>query len=96
MLGHARLKHDFTFAGVRVSVFHADKGEGIPQHAHPYTHATVCNSGSCEVRLEGRSHTANKDTKPLTLPAGEWHEIEALEDNTVFVNVFVENSPLLK
>ena len=26
----------------------------------------------------------------LNLPAGEWHEIEALEDNTVFVNVFAE------
>ncbi len=24
--------------------------------------------------------------------AGEWHEIEALEDDTVFVNVFAENS----
>ena len=26
----------------------------------------------------------------LNLPAGEWHEIEALEDGTVFVNVFAE------
>lgn len=25
-----------------------------------------------------------------TGPAGEWHEIEALEDDTVFVNVFAE------
>jgi hypothetical protein len=32
----------------------------------------------------------NKDSQPLNLPAGEWHEIEALEDGTVFVNVFAE------
>jgi hypothetical protein len=32
----------------------------------------------------------NKNSQPLNLPAGEWHEIEALEDNTVFVNVFAE------
>lgn len=31
-----------------------------------------------------------KNSQPLNLPAGEWHEIEALEDNTVFVNVFAE------
>ena len=31
-----------------------------------------------------------KDTKPVNLVAREWHEIEALEDNTVFVNVFAE------
>jgi hypothetical protein len=29
---------------------------------------------------------------PLNLLAGEWHEIEALEDGTVFVNVFAENA----
>jgi hypothetical protein len=31
-----------------------------------------------------------KDTQPVNLPAYEWHEIEALEDGTVFVNVFSE------
>jgi hypothetical protein len=32
----------------------------------------------------------NKNTQPLNLLAGEWHEIEALEDGTVFVNVFAQ------
>jgi hypothetical protein len=31
-----------------------------------------------------------KDSQPLNLPAGEWHELEALEDGTVFVNVFAQ------
>lgn len=31
-----------------------------------------------------------KDTQPVNLRANEWHEIEALEDGTVFVNVFAE------
>ena len=30
----------------------------------------------------------DKETKPINLVENEWHEIEALEDNTVFVNVF--------
>ena len=83
--------HVFTYAGVTVNIYHANKGEGLQKHDHFYSHATVCNNGSCLVSLEGRSYTINKDNMPLNLPAGEWHEIEALEDNTVFVNVFAEN-----
>jgi len=30
------------------------------------------------------------NTQPVNLTANEWHEIEALEDVTVFVNVFAE------
>jgi quercetin dioxygenase-like cupin family protein len=90
MIKTASLAHKFTYAGATLNVFHANKGEGIPNHAHAYTHATICNHGSCLVSLEGRSYTINKDSTPLNLPAGEWHEIEALEDGTVFVNVFAE------
>lgn len=50
----------------------------------------MCNAGSCLVSLEGRNYTIDKNSKPLNLPANEWHEIEALEDDTVFVNVFAE------
>ena len=84
----APLIHNFTYAGARLNVYHANKGEGIPNHSHAYTHATICHAGSCLVSLEGRSHTINKDSTPLNLPAGEYHEIEALENGTVFVNVF--------
>jgi len=31
-----------------------------------------------------------KETQPINLTANEWHEIEALEDNTVFCNMFSE------
>jgi quercetin dioxygenase-like cupin family protein len=83
-------KHSFIYDGAQLNVYHADKGEGLPSHSHSYAHATMCNAGSCLVSLEGRSHTINKNSQPLNLPAEEWHEIEALEDETVFVNVFAE------
>jgi quercetin dioxygenase-like cupin family protein len=83
-------KHSFTYDGAQLNVFHVNKGEGLPSHGHSYSHATMCNAGSCLVSLEGRSYTMTKDSQPLNLPAGEWHEIEALEDGTVFVNVFAE------
>jgi quercetin dioxygenase-like cupin family protein len=81
----------FTYDGASINVYHANKGEGLPQHSHAYSHATMCNAGSCLVRTEsGGSHIINKFSQPLNLSAGKWHEIEALEDGTVFVNVFAE------
>ena len=90
MINQATLAHNFVYAGASLNVYHANKGEGIPSHSHPYTHATICHNGSCLVSLEGRSYTIDKNSQPLNLPANEWHEIEALEDGTVFVNVFAE------
>jgi len=84
------VKHYFNFAGAQHKVYHANKGEGLVKHEHDFNHVTICHSGSCLVSLNGRSHTINKDSQPLLLPANQWHEIEALEDNTVFVNIFSE------
>jgi len=83
-------KHSFTYDGAQLNVYHANKGWGLPKHDHLFSHATICHSGSCLVSLEGRNYVINKESQPLNLPAGQWHEIEALEDNTVFVNVFAE------
>jgi hypothetical protein len=83
-------KHTFTYDGARINVYHVDKGEGLAKHEHLYSHATICHAGSCLVSLEGRTYNINKNSIPLNLPAGEWHEIEALEDETVFVNIFAE------
>jgi quercetin dioxygenase-like cupin family protein len=73
-----------------MNVFHANKGEGLPAHSHAYAHATICNAGSCWIRKEGKEVLIDKNTQPINLVAGEWHEIEAAEDGTVFVNVFAE------
>jgi quercetin dioxygenase-like cupin family protein len=83
-------KHEFTYDGVKLNVYHANIGEGLSKHEHIYSHATICHNGSCLISLEGRNYKINKNSQPLNLPAGEWHEIEALEDNTVFVNIFAQ------
>ena len=82
--------HQFTYDGAQLNVYHANKGEGLPRHEHAYSHATMCNAGSCIVRVEEKKLIMTKDTQPVNLTAGKWHEIEALEDGTVFVNVFAE------
>lgn len=82
--------HQVFYDGAVMSIFHANKGEGLARHEHCYAHLTVCHSGSCVIRKEGIEKVINKNTQPINLKAAEWHEIEALEDGTVFVNVFSE------
>lgn len=77
-------------SGITLNVYHPNKGEGIPRHSHAYSHLTMCHAGSLVVRKEGKELVMTKDTQPVNLVAAEWHEIEALEDGTVFVNVFAE------
>jgi quercetin dioxygenase-like cupin family protein len=83
-------KHVFTYDGATVNIFHANKGEGLPKHEHAYAHATFCTSGSCVIRKEGKEVIFDKTTQPANLKENEWHEIEALENETVFINVFAE------
>jgi quercetin dioxygenase-like cupin family protein len=90
MVQPALLKHSFTYDGAQSNVYHANKGEGLPKHSHSYSHATICHNGSCVIRMEGKEKVINKHSGAFNLPAVEWHEIEALEDDTVFVNVFSE------
>lgn len=85
-----KLKHAVTYDGAVLNIFHASAGEGLPRHAHNYSHLTVCHAGSCKVSNARTSIVMTKDTQPVNLVGGEWHEIEALEDGTVFVNVFAE------
>lgn len=76
--------------GTTLNVYHANKGEGLPRHEHVFSHLTMCHAGSIKVSNERRSLVMTKDTQPVNLVANEWHEIEAMEDGTVFVNVFAE------
>ena len=82
--------HTLIYEGTNTNVYHASKGEGLPQHQHIFSHATICHAGSIIVRKEGKELVMTKVTQPVNLTANEWHEIEALEDNTVFVNIFAE------
>lgn len=86
----AHLAHSFSYNNITLNVYHANKGQGLKKHEHPYGHATVCHSGSCMVRVEGKELKMTKNTKPVNLLGDKWHEIEALEDDTVFVNIFAE------
>jgi quercetin dioxygenase-like cupin family protein len=83
-------RFEVVYDGASVNVYHANKGQGLPKHEHAFSHLTMCTAGSCVIRKEGKEVVVTKDTQPINLVAKEWHEIEALEDGTVFINVFAE------
>jgi quercetin dioxygenase-like cupin family protein len=87
----AIVKHNIIYDGTNVFVYHANKGEGIPKHIHTYSHATICMTGSCKLTQEGTSVITTKNSEPVDLVGGKYHEIEAMEDGTVFINVFNES-----
>ncbi len=82
--------HSFNYDGATLNIFYANAGEGLPKHEHNYSHATICLAGECVIRKEGKEKRIDKNSGAFNLLAKEWHEIEALVDNTVFVNVFSE------
>lgn len=82
--------HQVTYDGASINVYHANAGEGLPRHEHVYSHLTMCHAGRCIIKKNQRELTIDKNSQPVNLRANEWHEIEALEDGTVFVNIFAE------
>ena len=86
----AMAKYSFDVNDTTINVFHVDKaGDGHPKHIHDYNHVTIVHAGKLLARTEKNGEfEITKETGPLLFPGNEWHELEALEDNTVFSNVF--------
>jgi quercetin dioxygenase-like cupin family protein len=80
--------HNFEYDAGAIAVWHVNKGEGLAKHSHLFSHATCCCAGSCIIRKEGKEYILTPLSQPVSLVANEWHEIEALEDGTVFFNAW--------
>lgn len=81
--------YSFNVDGVTVNTFHIPKaGEGHPKHEHKYDHVTQVHAGRLLVTTPSVVFEMTPTTKPIKFPANEWHELEALEDGTVFMNIF--------
>ena len=81
---------DITYDGVIIRTYAVNKGQGLAKHEHVYAHLTYCHRGAILVRKEGKELTLRPGEAPFNLRPNEWHEIEALEDDTIFQNVFAE------
>ena len=78
----------FNYNNTNNAIYKAGINQGLPRHEHTFAHVTVCIQGKMIVRKENKELILNMHDNPLLLVANEWHEIEALEPDTIFINQF--------
>jgi quercetin dioxygenase-like cupin family protein len=81
------LGYKFAYNGSVFFYYSGNKGQGLPKHEHVFSHLTFVASGKTCVRKENLYRELSPGDHPLNLKENEWHEIEILEDNTVFINI---------
>jgi quercetin dioxygenase-like cupin family protein len=81
-------KFIFDYGNVTTSIFHVDAGAGHATHSHPFDHAVFVSRGSLRIKKEGYDKVHTPDDEPVNLRAKEPHSLEAMEDGTIFVNMF--------
>jgi hypothetical protein len=86
--------------GMLLSLFQMDAGDKIERHSHPFQHTTGVARGSTKVTLfddtsDGISESwAMYPGEPdFPFPANVEHEIEALQDGTIIVNLSHSQTP---
>ena len=79
--------------GMRVDLWRMNAGDKIERHSHPFVHSTGVACGMTRVRLFGdhgyphSSWEVRPDDGEFAFPSNVEHEIEALEDGTIIVNM---------
>jgi quercetin dioxygenase-like cupin family protein len=85
--------------GMLLSLFQMDAGDKIDRHSHPFVHTTGVGRGRTRVTLFGdRGYLHSSwEMKPgdsdFAFPQLVEHEIEALEDGTIIVNLSHTQTP---
>ncbi len=79
------------WGGVTATVYHMDAGEKIERHQHPVEHTTAVLAGQSKAEIFG--FTSPRIMTPAdeswVLPANIDHEITALENGTIVMNMIV-------
>jgi len=79
-------KYVFRKGQTNFSYYSGDTGDGIPRHEHTFSHYVMVAHGKICIRKENLYREFIGGDEPINLRENEWHEIEILEDNTVFIN----------
>jgi len=79
-----------SYGGVTTTVYVMNAGEKIPRHQHTWAHTTSVAAGRSEVEIWPNDPFGMiVGDPPCPLPANIDHEIRALVDGTVVVNLSV-------
>ncbi len=82
-----RVTKDPDNENLTVSTYFLEIGEKIRRHIHTFEHSTECTLGESEVEIEGvKIFRMKPGDSSYMLPANIYHELRAVEDNTIIVN----------
>ncbi len=81
-------QHAFSALGQSFVRYVCARGESLPRHQHDVDHLTIIAAGRVIARTDERAIECGPADHPILFRANRAHEIEALEDGTVFINVF--------
>jgi quercetin dioxygenase-like cupin family protein len=79
--------YTFEYKGSTITFYKGKAGEGLRKHEHNESHLTVLAAGKVCIRKQNAYKELVNGDKPINLKENEWHEIEILEDDTMFFNV---------
>ena len=80
--------HRSEAMGMRIDRYVFARGEGLVPHQHDEDHLTIVASGRIVARSGDREVERNALDTPILFRAGRTHSIEAVEDDTVVLNIF--------
>jgi quercetin dioxygenase-like cupin family protein len=81
-------QHSFSAMGQTYIRYVFSTGEGLPKHIHDVDHLTIVASGKIKASTDTKEVERTPQDPPILFRASRFHEIIALEDNTVVLNVF--------
>jgi quercetin dioxygenase-like cupin family protein len=85
-------QHGFAVLGRTFVRYVFARGEGLPRHQHDVDHLTLVAAGRIVARTDDRVLERGPTDPPILFRANRAHEIEALEDGTVVLNVFTQET----
>lgn len=81
----------YSFGNVNVFNYFVDEGYGLPGHEHSHEHTIDVLKGSMKITIGKDNLIINKNSEAIILPANVWHEAVALENDTIFNSLFLNN-----
>lgn len=81
-------QHSFSAMGQTYIRYVFATGEGLPKHIHDVDHLTIVAAGRIKAATDTREVERTPSDPPILFRASRFHEIVALEDNTIVLNVF--------
>ena len=74
---------------VVLTIYYLDKGEKVARHKHDFIHTTCCLAGKSEVIIDEKPpFKMYPGEGSVSLPGGIFHEVTALQDNTILMHAF--------